>query len=322
MMLRIAELIVAEDDHVRLPVSAEKIAAIAALSPRARGALPPILLYQAEDGLRVVDGFARIAAFHEAGCAFIQAEICASTMSREDAIWMALGKNEFALDEEVRYALEYAFLARPELSAVLIAPQVGCSHQVACRWRQRWQDRLGLPTMVYNALGHVRRANRPNVAAMKSSHRPVEQIPDEQLRPEDFPPMTVNTSKAATLRKRVLTQMATEGMLISQAAALVHATERSVREFCLTHGVVFPAEKVQGKVHRHNSNKIVEQMVIDAENFAADVGLIEFDKLDMSRIDGWVKSLLSSRRSYTAFVRQLEEMRHVDQASDDQARVG
>lgn len=65
-------------------------------------------------------------------------------------------------------------------------------------------------------------------------------------------------------------------------------------------------------------NRVITQMVIDAENLTADVTLIEFEKVDPSKYDGWIRSLQRSRQQLTAFIQRLtqEKKRHGENSSD------
>jgi hypothetical protein len=54
-----------------------------------------------------------------------------------------------------------------------------------------------------------------------------------------------------------------------------------------------------------DSNRVVEQTVMDAADLTSDLGLVNFDQLDDSKRGGWVKSLKKSRRLLGEFITRL-----------------
>jgi hypothetical protein len=66
-----------------------------------------------------------------------------------------------------------------------------------------------------------------------------------------------------------------------------------------------PADKAVGRIKRHDSNRIIERIVADAENLVEGVNLVEFADLDRAQLAGWLKSLQASRDKLGAFIRRL-----------------
>ena len=102
-------------------------------------------------------------------------------------------------------------------------------------------------------------------------------------------------------------QMATEGYSSRQMADAFGMTLEGLREALRQKGIDVPADRVLGKAKRHNSNRILDQMILDAEHLTADVPLIVFDDLHRDRLAEWIKSLISSRDKLSAFIRRLKE---------------
>lgn len=117
-------------------------------------------------------------------------------------------------------------------------------------------------------------------------------------------------------RREVLTEMATAGFSVPQIAERIGVDERTVGKIAKNHGIDLTQARVSSGHQRHDSNRIVEHIVMDAEHLTADVGLITFSALDRARLSTWIESLIQSRRSLDSFVRQLtkEEKSHGEAA--------
>lgn len=127
----------------------------------------------------------------------------------------------------------------------------------------------------------------------------------------------IDKSKTAIKQRRDrMREMAAEGRTSRQIAAAVGIAEEGCRVILREQGIDVPADRVVGKSKRHDANRIVEQMVMDAENLTSDVGLIEFSQLDRERLGEWVDSLIASKKSLEVFIRQLikEKQKHVEAA--------
>lgn len=73
-----------------------------------------------------------------------------------------------------------------------------------------------------------------------------------------------------------------------------------------------PADRTTHHSRRHDSNRILDNMAMDAENLTADVNLIDFSDLDRAQSAGWIESLTASRDKLSAFIRRLlkEQQKH------------
>jgi hypothetical protein len=85
--------------------------------------------------------------------------------------------------------------------------------------------------------------------------------------------------------------MAGEGYTSRQIAAELGLSEDGCRATLKHEGIHVPADKATRGTHRHDSNRIVDQIVADAENLTEGVNLIDFAELDRERIGEWADSL-------------------------------
>lgn len=113
--------------------------------------------------------------------------------------------------------------------------------------------------------------------------------------------------EAVQRRQQQIREMAADGYSVPQIAEATGLTPAAVSSLAKKLGVDMTAAKVSGKGHRHDSNRIIEHIVMDAENLTADTGLITFSALDRARLSAWIDSLVQSRRSLDALIKVLKE---------------
>ena len=101
--------------------------------------------------------------------------------------------------------------------------------------------------------------------------------------------------------------MAERGFTTRQIASTLDVSQSTVSATAKKEGISIHADRVVGKTHRHDANRIVSHMVIQAENLTTDVDLIDFSQLDASQLSAWLESLNASRKSLGAFIRRLEQ---------------
>lgn len=110
---------------------------------------------------------------------------------------------------------------------------------------------------------------------------------------------------AVQWRRDTLREMAGGGYSMPQIEATLGIGRDRIIDIAKDIGVDLTQAKVTDRSPRHDSNRIVEHIVMDAENLTADVGLITFSALDGARLGAWIDSLVQSRRSLDSFIRQL-----------------
>lgn len=110
--------------------------------------------------------------------------------------------------------------------------------------------------------------------------------------------------------------MATEGYTSEQIAASLGLSLEGCRATLRREKIDLPADRVMKGRHRHDSNRIVEAIVIDAENLTTGINLIDFSSLDRTRLREWVRSLHGSKRALGLFHRRLIKERDSVEAAE------
>jgi hypothetical protein len=103
---------------------------------------------------------------------------------------------------------------------------------------------------------------------------------------------------------------------VPQIAADVGISEATCRRIIKREGIALPADRVLRGSRRHDANRIVDTMVMDAEHLTADVGLIDFSALDSSKLSGWIDAFRQAQASHQAFIARLEQERGTRAASE------
>lgn len=120
---------------------------------------------------------------------------------------------------------------------------------------------------------------------------------------------------AVTARRARMAQMASDGYTTRQIAADVGLSEYSCRAYFKSEGIDVPADKAVGITRRHDANRIIAQIVADAENLTEGSNLIDFADVNRAEIAGWLRSLQVSRDKLNAFIRRLtKEQQHGEAA--------
>lgn len=169
----------------------------------------------------------------------------------------------------------------------------------------------------HQMVGELRASLRPSLAE-SSSEKPIERtyttkhgteatMHVEKIGRSQKPPAALPDRSPEAVQKRLerIRKMAGEGHSAAQIADAVDIGEATCRSIIKREGIDLPAQRATGKAHRHDSDRIVERMVMDAENLTADVNLIEFATLDRDRLGEWADSLIASKKALDSFIRRL-----------------
>lgn len=301
---------------------------------------PPIVLFHDGNAYYLADGFHRSLGAQRIGWTELFADVRPGT--KQDALWFALGANKAngqrLSTADKKHAVLMALRAFPDKSQTLIAEQVGCNLSYVTRIRAEVSGSQPLPDTVEGKDGKRYPATRPTadvveqrrderreaVAAMVTAGKTSEAIVEAlRVRPSFVAEvrrdlgMGRDVSKAAVAaRHQRIGALAAEGYTTRQIAEAVSLTEDRVTDIARRSGIDIQADRVVGKTKRHDSNRIVERMVMDAENLCADVNLIAFDDLDRDRLVSWLDSLKVAREQLGGFIRRLmkEQQKHGEAA--------
>lgn len=296
---------------------------------------PPVVLFH--DGVRyyLADGFHRTLAAKRNQFRDIEADVTVGT--RADALWFALGANKTngqrLTDADKKHAVGLAIAAFPDHSAPRIAEQVGCSQQYVQQLRARMdttsgnatadvvgRDGKSYPARTSDAVDK-RLSIQQMVAAGESNEsvcRALRVSPNTvvEVKRAMGIPARDQTRAAVAARRTQIREMAEGGYSGPQIAQAVGLSLDGTRAIAKHEGIDIPADRVVGKIKRHDSNRIVEQIVADAENLIEGLALIDFAELDRTQITGWLKSLQGSRNNLGGFIRRLmkEQQKHGEAA--------
>lgn len=306
---------------------------------------PPIVLFHDGSQHYLADGFHRFLAAQRNTCTDIEADVRPGT--KEDALWFALGANRqhgkqlTAADKKHAIALALQTWGKGGRTQADIARQLGIAESTLSYHATRLSDigRLQRPTSVVdrdgrtlpvparsrNAIGdrrddiveRLKRGEPPGVIATAVHiHRNKVFAIKRELGLSKGPDRSPVARDARFARMR---EMAVEGHTSRQIAAAVGLSESGCRVTLRKAGIEIPADRAVGKIKRHDSNRIVASIVMDAENLTEGVRLIEFNGLDRSRLAGWLRSLTTSRDSLGVFIRRLMKEQQHGEAADPEA---
>ena len=293
---------------------------------------PAIVLFH--DGVRyyLADGFHRTLAAKRNKFRDIEADV--DTGTRADALWFALGANkengQRLTDADKRHAVLMAVTAfMNDKSQHEIARQIGCSQGFVSQVISR--NNVGRPERVPGKDGNTYPSSvgasqsiKERAAILLREGKTVDEVRAEvgigreaayQIRREIGMGGVDKSRDAIQERRKQISKMAAEGHTSRQIAAAIGIDERTVPVIARAEGIDIQADKVVGKTRRHDSNRIVSQIVADAENLTAGVELVEFAALDRLQATNWVTSLTESRNKLNAFIRRLtKETQHGEAA--------
>jgi hypothetical protein len=173
-----------------------------------------------------------------------------------------------------RDAVIRAMTASPALSAAEIAHQIGCAYSYA--------------SMV------IKEESRSGEKILLLARAPVGK------------PKVVRTRAAAAQRRAHLRTMVAEGYNPAQIAEALGITREYVGVLLHREGLATPRKGSMTRVH--NAVRIVEHIVMDAEELTSDVKLIDFSTLPAARVPAWLASLDLASINLRSFIRQLRRL--------------
>lgn len=101
-------------------------------------------------------------------------------------------------------------------------------------------------------------------------------------------------------------QMAEAGYTSRQIGEAIGIT--GMAEFRTRHGIEVPADAVVGKGRRHDSNRIMADLALAAENVTAGADLVDYSELDPTLLEEWIGSLSAAITSLTTIRRKIREL--------------
>jgi len=280
---------------------------------------PLVVLFHDGNKHYLADGFHRFMAAQRIQARDIDAEVNAGT--KEDAIWFALGANRTngkrLSEHDKQHAVAIAIQLWPMKMNREIAAQVGCSESLVSKISNK---NTGVaPELRGRAL--ATKVKRDGVRELLASGARTREIVKKTGAAESFVSdvraemglSTIDKTKSATQGRRArMRQMASEGYSSRQMAAELRLSVEGCRAILKTEGIDVPADRAVRNTKRHDSNRIVEQIVSDADNLTEGTNLINYTDLNRERLGEWVDSLIASKRALEAFIKKLikEKQKH------------
>lgn len=297
-MIPLSAIIFDAGTQIRADICEETVAEYA-LAMTAGDRFPPVVLFHDGNQYYMADGFHRGIAARR----ILQRDIAAVVYpgTQQDALWYALGANRangrrLNLADK-KHAILLALKAwggEGGKSVREISEQIGC----ALSYVQQIEKQV-------TCSGHLEPRARVTGKDGKS-------YPATKAKPK-----STDHSKAAVVqRQQDVRDMAERGYTTRQIASTLGISEKSCAVIAKKAGITVHADRVVGKTKRHDSTRIVESIVMGAENFVEGENLIEFADLDPKRFAGWLASLETARDRLGEFIRRLrkEKQKHVEAA--------
>jgi len=105
--------------------------------------------------------------------------------------------------------------------------------------------------------------------------------------------------------------LAKSGSASSQIAREVGMSEAGVKSGAKDRGIDIRADRVLGRVHRLDSNRIIRESVSALENIVNGFALINYDDIDMGEADEWTGSLEKSRTALSQAIAQIKKRKPI-----------
>lgn len=286
---------------------------------------PPIVLFHDGNQYYLADGFHRFMAAQRNQWREIDAEVQAGT--HQDALWFALGANKAngkrLTEADKTHAVAMALMQWPEKMQREIAEQVGCSEslvsKVARDTAKNTSGETGLRGRALatktkrDAIREMVLAGAQSIDIKKKLNAHSEVIADVR---KELGLSTVDYSRAAVKERRArMRELAAGGYSSVQIADAVGMSLAGCRDALRNEGIDVPADRVVGKTKRHDANRIIAQIVADAENLTEGVDLVDFEDLDRSSLAEWLASLTDSRNKLGSLIRRLMKEQQRGQAA-------
>lgn len=116
--------------------------------------------------------------------------------------------------------------------------------------------------------------------------------------------------RSAGDRITTIREMAEAGYSSRQIASACDISLPYCRALTKKAGIDVTADRTIGKMHHHNSNRIIAQIVMDAAHLTEGTQLIDYRQLDPAQLHEWIDSLHRSREQLSGFIRRLKEHHH------------
>lgn len=283
---------------------------------------PPVVVFHDGSRYYLADGFHRALAAQRNKCQAISAMVMPGTL--QDALWFALGANRIngqrLTNADKTHAVKIALHTWPTKMQQDIAEQVGCSPSLVSKVAVHISNNTGVG-MELRGKALARQTKREEIRALVEAGMSSVGIRGKlkahpsviaEVRREMGVSGVERTGAARQARQDQMRTMAADGHSSRQIASAVGLNEEGCRATLRKLGIDVPADRVLGKAKRHQADRILDTIVMDADNLTNEVTLIVFADLEPSRLGGWLQSLKASRDKLGELIRRLmkEQQKH------------
>jgi hypothetical protein len=110
-------------------------------------------------------------------------------------------------------------------------------------------------------------------------------------------------------RREQIRELAAAGHDSAQIAAAVGITRDTCRNILRQEHIACPGDKAHGRARKHDPARILQQIVMDAENLLISEDLIDYAQLRIppARLAEWITTLDAARDSLGSFIRKLRK---------------
>jgi len=175
-------------------------------------------------------------------------------------------------------------------------------------YRQKQAVRIAaIPLEAFTAA--INREPPPSVDALAKSKAAVVDPSSVPSIVAPKPPVKIDrSSKAAQARREQLRILVADGHNSRQIAEILGLSLDGCQNLARQMGVTITADKTMGRLRRHDPTRVIESIILDAENLTAGAELIDFTHLDPARIPEWLMTLRASARTLELFIRKLSKV--------------
>jgi hypothetical protein len=274
--------------------------------------LPPMVLFFDGAAYWLADGFHRYHAARKLGMDAVNVTVNAGT--RRDAVLYAVGANQAhglrRTNDDKRKAVK-TLLEDEEWSKwnkSEIARRCNVSTELVLSVHRESLPHLPETASEPTAKKYITKHGTEATMNTEQIGRKKEPLPAE-----DAPKF--KSRVAVQQRRDQMRTMAASGYSSAQIAAALGLSDVGCRVTLKREGIEVPGDATKG-LHRHDSTRIVQHIVMDAENLTADVNLVVFADLDSAQFGVWIDSLRASRKQLDSFIQRLlkEQQKHVSAA--------
>ena len=114
-------------------------------------------------------------------------------------------------------------------------------------------------------------------------------------------------SEQMTAKWDRIAALAASGSASSQIAREVGMKEAGVKAGAKDRGIEIRADRVLGRTHRLDSNRIIRESVDTLENIVNGLALVNYDDVDLEEAQTWADSLTKSISALSKANRQIKE---------------